>query len=341
MAALIWNEGQPRNVHGRASEFLPLLVQPNAGQSSMRDCVDAMVDCARRSLSAWGAILFRGFAPPEAAEMRAVVTAFGEPLAPYDFASTPRTEIVPGIYSSTEYAREREIPLHNEQSYTRTWPLKIWFLCVQPAESGGSTPLADSRLVYASLDPALRKRFTDRGLLYVRNYSKRLDLPWQRVFGTSEPAVVEAYCRAHGIECEWKSDGGLRTRQRCQAVERHPRTGELIWFNQAHLFHLSALDVELREGLVDLVGFEGVPRNVYYGDGSPIEDSVMDEIRGSYASHRRSFAWQAGDLLLLDNMLIAHGRDSFRGTRSVLVAMTGTVDVAPSQLGSSALGEQA
>lgn len=340
MAGLAWKQDQPRGGPDGSSEFLPLVVRPSAAPSSLRECQQAVVDCAGRALSTWGALLFRGFVEQEPSEMHALVAGFGEPLARYDFASTPRTEIVPGIYSSTEYAREREIPLHNEQSYTRSWPLKIWFFCVQPAESGGDTPLADSRLVYASLDPTLKRQFADRGLLYVRNYSNRLDLPWQRVFGTSEIASVEAFCRAQGIEWQWKSDGGLRTRQRCHAVGRHPRTGELTWFNQAHLFHVSALDSELREGLLELGGLDGLPRNVYYGDGSPIEESAMDEIRCVYAFHRRSFAWQAGDVLLLDNMLIAHGRDPFRGTRRVLVAMTDTFAAECPPYESVALGGQ-
>ncbi|WP_281425855.1 TauD/TfdA family dioxygenase [Polymorphospora rubra] len=33
--------------------------------------------------------------------------------------------------------------------------------------------------------------------------------------------------------------------------------------------------------------------------------------------------WRAGDLLLIDNVLTAHGRRSFEGTRRVLVAMSG------------------
>ncbi|MEH2081253.1 MAG: TauD/TfdA family dioxygenase [Nostoc sp.] len=49
-------------------------------------------------------------------------------------------------------------------------------------------------------------------------------------------------------------------------------------------------------------------RNVYYGDETPIEDSVIAEINEVYQQTKISFYWQQGDILMLDNMLVAHGR---------------------------------
>jgi hypothetical protein len=95
-----------------------------------------------------------------------------------------------------------------------------------------------------------------------------------------------------------------------------------VWFNQAHLFHVSALGEDLREQLLGVVETEAeLPRNVYYGDGTPIEDSILDEIRGAYDALMLRFPWQAGDILMLDNMLMSHGRAPFKGPRRVLVAM--------------------
>ena len=37
-----------------------------------------------------------------------------------------------------------------------------------------------------------------------------------------------------------------------------------------------------------------------------------------------SFAWRRGDVLMLDNMLVAHGRATFKGDRRVVVAMAQT-----------------
>ncbi len=241
-------------------------------------------------------------------------------MVEYTYRSTPRTRLEGRVYTSTEYPPGQSIPLHNENAYARQWPTRICFWCVQPADQGGATPVADSRLVYRRLDPELRERFAAREVLYVRNYGG-LDLSWQDVFQTRERAEVESFCRAAGITCEWSADG-LRTRQRCQAVARHPRTGEMVWFNQAHLFHVSALDAPTRASILELLPEERFPRHAYYGDGAPIEEQALEHVRAVYREAAVSEPWQAGDLLLLDNMLMAHGREPYSGPRRVLVGMT-------------------
>jgi alpha-ketoglutarate-dependent taurine dioxygenase len=235
--------------------------------------------------------------------------------------SAIRSKVIDGVYSSTEYPAHQRIAMHNEQSYARDWPMAIWFHCAIAAQTGGETPIADSRRVYHQVPPRIRERFAARGLMYVRNFGNGLDVPWQQTFGTTEPAAVEAYCRAHDIAFEWKADGELRTRQIAQAVAQHPRTSDLVWFNQAHLFHVSALEPAVREALQGAIDPEDLPRNVYHADGGTLEDSVLDEIRGVYSELEVVFPWQPGDVLMLDNMLTAHARRPFRGPRQITVAM--------------------
>ena len=67
---------------------------------------------------------------------------------------------------------------------------------------------------------------------------------------------------------------------------------------------------------------DDLPTNTYYGDGTPIEPSVLDELREIYRQETVAFPWEKGDVLMLDNMLAAHGRAPFVGTRKVLVGMT-------------------
>jgi alpha-ketoglutarate-dependent taurine dioxygenase len=142
------------------------------------------------------------------------------------------------------------------------------------------------------------------------------------VFGTSDRREVEDYCRSQGISCDWKPNGGLRTTQLCQAVARHPDTGAMLWFNQAHLFHVSALDPVVQEALLDIAGDErNLPRNVFYGDGAPIELEALAEIRQVLAEAEIRFPWRRDDILMLDNMAMMHGRTAFKGPRKVVVAM--------------------
>jgi alpha-ketoglutarate-dependent taurine dioxygenase len=300
---------------------LPVILSPTRSPMAALDAIDAIRVHVDRHLPEAGAVLLRGFVLDGAADFRRLCASFGSSLLGYEYGSTPRTQLDEGVYSSTEYPPHQHIPLHNEQSYSRQWPMKIWFYCALAAERGGETPIADSREIYRKMPAAIRDRWSQRGLMYVRNFGNGLDVPWQRVFNATQRADVESYCKSQGIHYEWKADGELRTRQICQAVAQHPRTSERVWFNQAHLFHISALPVDVREALLEAVPVEDLPRNVYYADGQPIEDSLLDEVRAVLDGCKRVFTWHPGDVLMLDNMLTAHARHPFEGPRKVIVAM--------------------
>jgi alpha-ketoglutarate-dependent taurine dioxygenase len=157
--------------------------------------------------------------------------------------------------------------------------------------------------------------------MYVRNYGHGLDLTWQDAFQTDDRAAVEAYCRQWNLDFKWTDGNRLQTRQIRQSVATHPQTGETVWFNHAHLFHESNLEPEIREVLLSSFGSEGLPRNAYFGDGSPIETSILDEIRSLYRECSVTFPWRRGDVLLLDNFLTVHAREPYKGERRILVAM--------------------
>jgi alpha-ketoglutarate-dependent taurine dioxygenase len=305
----------------RPDSPLPLVVRPATKGLNLVKWAAVNRGFIENYLLRNGAILFRGFGLSAPEEFERLIEAVSGPLLDYSYRSTPRTVISGRIYSSTEYPAHQSIPLHNENSYSRSWPMKLWFFSLEVAEQGGQTPIADSRKIYQAIEPEIRECFARKGLLYVRNYGTGLDLPWQEVFQTSSRAIVEAYCYKAQMEFEWIGDDQLRTRQLCQVTERHPRTGEMIWFNQAHLFHISRLPAEVRDWLLNAFGETNLPRNVYFADGSPIDSSMLDDILRVCDEHSVVFPWNEGDVLLLDNMLTAHGRKPFLGKRKVVVGM--------------------
>jgi alpha-ketoglutarate-dependent taurine dioxygenase len=277
--------------------------------------------CVTDSLQGAGAILLRGFAAISVDEFEEIATLVGgERPQPYENRSTPRKSVRGNIFTSTEYPASESIPLHNENSYSAGWPTQILFLCAQPAQRGGETPIADSRRVYATISPGTRALFESKGVMYMRNYGD-LGLSWQETFQAERREEVEEYCRRHNMQCEWSTGGGLRTRQILPAVRRHPLSGEFVWFNQAHLFHISSLG-SVADDLLQMFGPDGVPRNALFGDGSEIDTRLLQEIRSAYEQHTVPLAWRRNDLLILDNMLWAHGRRPYAGPRRVLVAMT-------------------
>ncbi len=302
-------------------QALPVVVQPRVPGLALTHALAGLPALIETALATVGGVLLRDFTLDGVDGFQRFAASWGAPLLPYEFGSTPRTQVVTGVYTSTEYPPHQTIPLHNEQAYTREWPMKIWFYCAQAPLQGGQTPIADSRRIYQKIPLPIRQRFDRHGLMYIRNYGNGLDVPWTQVFNTCDKTVVTGYCNRHGIACEWKADGELRTRQVCQATARHPKTAEWVWFNQAHLFHVSNLNPEVRETLLEFLAEADLPRNVYYGDGTPIEDSVLDEIRAVLAEETVLFPWQTGDVLMLDNMLTAHARSPFTGPRKIVVAM--------------------
>ena len=301
------------------NEKFPLVVQPELDDVDLPDWAKNNRDFIDRELLKHGAILFRNFnlvSPTEFEQVAQTIcpNLFGE------YGDLPREGVEGKIYASTPYPSDETILFHNESSHMHRWPMKIWFFCVKAAEQGGETPIVDCRRVYELMDPALRERFEEKKLMYVRNYTEGLDVNWQTFFHTTDRSVVEDYCRKASIEFEW-GNGSLRTRQICAAVVKHPQTGETVFFNQLQLHHVSCLQPAVRESLLSMVREENLPRNVYYGDGSPIEDSVVQEIRELYFNISVSFQWRAGDILMLNNMLTAHARNPYVGPRKIVVAM--------------------
>ena len=269
-----------------------------------------------------GALLIRGFNNIDENEFGTVLSElFGKELIDYSFRSTPRTELKNKVYTATEYHHTEWIPQHNEKAYSNVWPSRIGLMCKIKAAKMGNTPISDSRIAYNEIPAEIREEFERKNIMYVRNFAD-IDLPWEEVFQTKNKADVEAYCKANNIHAEW-TPNGLRTKQVNKASLIHPVTKEKLWFNQAHLFHVSNLDEELRESLIEILGEENLPRNTYFGDGTPIDVEALDIIRNVYEKTKVSFDWIENDLLLLDNMLYTHGREPYEGKRKVLVGMAG------------------
>jgi alpha-ketoglutarate-dependent taurine dioxygenase len=299
----------------------PLVLRPAIEGLDLAAWAGANRDEVERRLLEHGAILFRGFDVRSPAQFERFARAISPELLDYRERAAPRKEVGRRVYTSTDYPADQPIPLHHEMSYSHNWPTKLWFYCDEPAAWGGRTPVACDRKVWNLIDPRIKERFVEKKVMYVRNYGEGVDLPWQEVFQTEDRSLVEEYCRRSRAEFEWRGRDRLRTRQLRQAVATHPVTRDTVWFNHAHMFHVSNLDPLVRSSLLAEFKEDELPRNAFYGDGTRIETSVLDEIRRVYREASVAFDWRRGDVLMVDNFLASHGREPYAGSRKILVAM--------------------
>jgi alpha-ketoglutarate-dependent taurine dioxygenase len=230
-----------------------------------------------------------------------------------------------GVYSSAKWPQNQPMCMHHELSYTLEFPRLMMFACLGAPAEGGATAVADAEAVLAALPADLVERFEREGWLLTRSYSEEIGASVADAFGTDDPDAVEAYCRGNAIEFEWQPDGGLRTRQRRSAVVQHPVTGRRCWFNQIAFLSEWTMEPEVREFLVDMYGADGLPFNTRYGNGDPIGEEVVELLNEVYDANTVREPWQAGDLMLVDNIRMAHSRESYEGPRQVIVGMADPV----------------
>lgn len=311
---------------------LPLVIQHEqsdgpADQAVLISWYKENQDLIEQKLLEHGAILFRGFNINTPAIFARLTRAIAPELLDCLDDNGPRTKITGGIYTSTEYPAAYQLSLHSEYAYTRNFPSRLFFCCVVEPGQGGETPIADNRKILNNLAPEVVDEFKAKKVKYLRNLhaGNGFGLSWQATFQTTDKAKVEEYCRNMLIDYEWKADGGLRLENTFASVINHPVTGEQVWFNQAPQFHPSDYPDDIYRSLLN--SYRGkedeLPQTSCFGDGTPIDDSALRHIRETMFAQATVSPWRQGDVVMIDNVLVCHGRMPFSGQRKILLAMTG------------------
>jgi alpha-ketoglutarate-dependent taurine dioxygenase len=282
-------------------------------------------DLLRASVTRHGSLLVRGLGLRDAAEVEAVFRRLATELMAERESFAPRETYAEGLYSSTKWPQNQQMCMHHELSYRLEFPALLLFACLVAPTDGGATAVADAPTILEALPTELVQRFERDGWLLTRSYNDEIGATVAEAFGTDDREAVESYCRTNAIEFAWQPDGELRTRQRRPAVVRHPVTGQRCWFNQIAFLNEWTLASEVREFLVDVYGADGLPFNTRFGNGDPIGADVVDLLNTTYEAHTAAEPWQAGDLLLVDNIRSGHSRQPYTGPREVLVAMADAV----------------
>ena len=290
-------------------------------------------EALRAVVAEHGAVVVRGLGLSDAAATTAVFRRLATTLMIEREAFARRQVYADGVYSSATWPANQPMCMHHELSYRLEVPSLLLFACLSAPTTGGATAVSDSPTVLDGLPKDLTDRFDRDGWLLTRSYNDEIGATLEEAFGTEDRGAVESYCRANQIGFGWQPDGELRTRQRRSAVVRHPRTGERCFFNQIAFLNEWTIDPEVREYLVDMYGADGLPFNTGFGTGEPLTEGIVELINAVYEANTVREPWQAGDLMLVDNIRTAHSREAYQGPREILVGMAEPVrlsDTSPS-----------
>ncbi|AJQ92805.1 TauD/TfdA family dioxygenase [Gynuella sunshinyii] len=306
----------------------PLLVSSDSGNENIIEWANTSKTEIRALLNQYGAILFRGFDINGIDDFEAFAAASTSgDWVPYLEATSPRDHVQGHTSTSTKYKNDRTIFFHNEKSYSGTWPYNLFFYCDVPPTEGGETPLSDCRAIYRDLPVEIREKFERKKLMYVRRFSNNMGIPWKKAFDVSNEKELEGYCKKNYIEdLTWNADGTPTLKYVRNTILEHPLTGDKCWFNHGTFFNVHSLEPEIKEFFLSNFGQDGLPYNTFYGDGEAIEEEVILTLRELYQKHSVLFPWKKKDVILIDNMLLAHGRQPFKGERNILVTMTEHID---------------
>ncbi len=265
----------------------------------------------------------------------------------YVGGTTPRTEYAAGVYSATDLPPNRCILLHQEMAYLDDVPDYVAFYCQEPAEHGQKTNLiGDMRTFTKGLPKSFTRRFRGKRARLRRRlppasesngaYTDRKS--WQESLGTADRREAERVARQRGWELAWTADECLEiTQEPARFFRSHPIHGEL-WCTQALTFQPESLRLAAerdgRQADAERLAhtMAAAPESLHrmiMEDGTSI---TVEECRAWFrmvCDLETPYALGRGDVIILDNMLTAHGRSTFTGSRRLFAALGDRPGTAP------------
>lgn len=316
----------------------PLFIEALAGTfptvESSIDWIEASRATLDNLLLDYGALVLRGFAF-ETAEDFNRFTALYEPYSGgYVAGASPRSTVVGNVMEATRLDARFLIWLHQEMSYLPNWPTRIAFFGRQVPEQGGATIIGDMREFTQRLPEEVRALMEKHGVRGVRNYAPLGngahvarhvdDKGWEDGFGTADRAEVEDICAAMGIEPIWNDNGSLTVVTVTDAFTTHPVTGERFYRSNLHTNGRTYTHFGDNGGNADWD--EARKHQAHHtgytlGNGEPLTAEQATQMEDTVDSLIQRWQWRNGDIMLVDNLQVAHGREPFVGDRETLVAL--------------------
>ena len=302
---------------------------PYARESLLR----IQVDCRKRpageisrevieqKLQASPAILFKGLPISERSHFNRFVEELGLPLHDYLGGNALRDKGQDKVSITSTELPEVVVTPHNENAYMPDPPDMIFFCCLEAAESGGEVPINDVRKTPGQLPPEFVEEMRQRDLRYIRRMRQddsRFEVGWETSFATGDKSEIGRYLESRNINYLWKEDGSLEYWFNTPVFREY--RGEHVWFNQ--LSECNA-DFWMYHPSIDEMGYtrETCQSDTAYGDGEPFTHAVRTMVRAAIWQTTELVMMEPGDVIVLDNKLVQHGRMAYRGTRRHLAAL--------------------
>ena len=304
-------------------EAFPLVLQletpGNLGETV--DWLHASAGMLTGKAARHGAILFRGFPLTTAEDFDAFVAAFGFQNFPYEesLSNAVRISKTERVFTANEAPPEVSILLHHEMAQTPVFPSRLFFFCEQPAETGGATPICRSDVLLDLLEnqcPEFVRNCESKGLLYSNVMPGESDpksgmgRSWRSTFRAESQGDAEARMASLGYTWEWQADGSLRATTPVLPAVKELSTGRRSFFNQ-----LIAASKGWKDDRND------PSRAITSGDGTPLDVEAVHTASELADGITFDIPWQRGDVALVDNFVVMHGRRTFTGTRKVLASL--------------------
>lgn len=310
-----------QTIRGKAFPYVLKLDTPTATLETVRDWVGECRDELLGLAGEHGAILFRGFPLASAADFDAFVAPFGLSNFPYNksLSNAVRVNWTERVFSANEAPAEVTIYLHHEMAQTPFFPSKLFFFCELAAERGGETPICRSDVLLEQLAarcPEFIRNCEQKGLQYTNVMPSENDplsgmgRSWQSTLGAEGRDQAEARLAELGYSWEWQADGCLRATTPVLPGVREISPGRKTFFNQLIAAYSGWKDTR-----------NDPSKAIRFGDGSPLDADAVKLAAELAEQLTFDVPWQAGDVVLLDNLLAMHGRRTFGGKRKVLASL--------------------
>jgi len=202
---------------------------------------------------------------------------------------------------------------------TPVYPSRLFFFCEQAADRGGATPLCRSDVLFERIAeefPDFARDCETKGLKYSNvmppenDFASGMGRSWQSTFRAETQEAAQQRMSELGYAWEWLTDGCLRATTPVLPAVKEIEPGRKVFFNQLiAAFH----------GWKD--SRNDPTKAITFGDGTPLNPETVDRVAGIAEELTFDVPWQNGDVALVDNLVVMHGRRTFEGTRKVLASL--------------------